>query len=714
MSIATGSAGGAQPRPVARLLARLGVLCLFAALGGCAVPNALSESDAAVRKGDLAGAVTRLAEHLRNDPQSIALRTRYLLVREQLAAQYLRNASDALTRGDEAQARHWLTQTLHFDPANQAAAQWLDRLRIRDRLRGSLADAQARASSDPHAALRIVSRVLRQLPDWGEAIALAERIRNILDRAPPPAPASAAAVLRKPVSLSIKSRPLPAIFEMISQVTGINFVLDSDLDRAARASLDATQTTAGDIIDLLISTNRLEKQFLNANTLLIFPATAEKLARYRSLAVQTFFLSYADVKKAAAQIRQLMRPRNLFVDERLGAITVRDSVEALDAISRMIDVIDLPTSEVTLDVQVLEVSNDGLLDLGIRYPESVSLRFSDAVRDAGGGVALSRFGRLSGDAVDLDVTAPLARLNLLQEANKAQILANPRIRVRNREKATISIGERVPVVSTTNLNGAVTESLTYQDVGLKLDVEPSISLNDEIVIKVALDVSNITRQVQTKTGLIAYNLSARTAKTTLSARNNETQVLAGLINRETREKMSGIPGLSRVPLLGRLFGSQSEDHAKTEVVLLITPHVERSLAVPASRVSRFDSGTEQHPGDALRLGPTTHMVISNLPSDAAASSGRPARIAPPDVAADALSDALSDAFPSRSSPHAWRQMPGASSSGGSDPARSPRESSPESAAQDPADSGFPSSPEDRDDPPRVFGGKVVGPKVDGK
>lgn len=168
MSIATGSAGGAQPRPVARLLARLGVLCLFAALGGCAVPNALSESDAAVRKGDLAGAVTRLAEHLRNDPQSIALRTRYLLVREQLAAQYLRNASDALTRGDEAQARHWLTQTLRFDPANQAAAQWLDRLRIRDRLRGSLADAQARASSDPRAALRIVSRVLRQLPDWGK------------------------------------------------------------------------------------------------------------------------------------------------------------------------------------------------------------------------------------------------------------------------------------------------------------------------------------------------------------------------------------------------------------------------------------------------------------------------------------------------------------------------------------------------------------------
>ncbi|VVD85105.1 Type II secretion system protein D [Pandoraea morbifera] len=709
MFAATGSPNGARCRPATRWLARLGVLCLFPVLGACAVPNALSESDVDVRKGDLAGAVTRLAEHVRDDPQSIALRTRYLLLREQLTAQYLRNAGDALTRGDDTEARHWLTQTLRFDAANQAAAQWLDRLRMRDRLRGSLADAQGMASSDPRAALRIVSRVLRQQPDWGEATALADRLRSALDSAPSPASTSAA-VLRKPVSLHIKSRPVPEILEMISQVTGINFVLDGDLDRAARASLDATQTTAGDVVDLLLSTNGLEKQFLNANTLLIFPATAEKLAQHRSLAVQTFFLSYADVKKAAAQVRQLMRARNLFVDERLGAITVRDSAEALDAIARMIDVIDLPTSEVTLDVQVLEVSNDGLLDLGVRYPESVSLHFADAVRDAGGGVALSRLGRLSGDAVDLDVASPLARLNLLQETNKAQILANPRIRVRNREKATISIGERVPVVSTTNLNGAVTESLTYQDVGLKLDVEPSISLNDEIVIKVALDVSNITRQVQTKTGLIAYNLSARTAKTTLSARNNETQVLAGLINREAREKMSGIPGLSQMPLLGRLFGSRSEDHAKTEVVLLITPHVERSLAVPASRVSRFESGTEQHPGDTLRLGPTTHMVISNAPSGAAVSSGRPSGIAPPDVAADALSDA----FPSRSSSHTWRQMPAASSSGGSEPARSPRESSPESAAQYPADSGFPSSPEDRDDPPRVFGGKVVGPKVDDK
>jgi general secretion pathway protein D len=277
----------------------------------------------------------------------------------------------------------------------------------------------------------------------------------------------------------------------------------------------------------------------------------------------------------------------------------------------MIEVIDLPTSEVTLDVQVLEIVNDGTLKLGLDLPSEVSLNVSDDLKDEANGISLRNLGNLNSETLTLGINGPLARLNMLQEANKTQILANPRIRVRNREKASISIGERVPVVSTTNANGVVSETVSYQDVGLKLDVEPSISLNNEIVIKVSLDVSNITKSVETKNGLIVYNLSARAAKTTLSARNHETQVLAGLINTTGEGKTAGVPWLSQIPWLGRLFGTQTDKSTKTEVVLLITPRVERSLALPAANVSRFDSGTEQQPGDAPRLGNTSYLVISN-------------------------------------------------------------------------------------------------------
>ncbi|VVD88135.1 Type II secretion system protein D [Pandoraea aquatica] len=688
-------------------LTRLALLCLVPLLGACATPRALSDSEAAVGRGDLTGAVTLLSTRLLEDPESIELRTRYLSLRQQLTAQYLQRAGDAMTQGDDTQARHWLAQTRQLDPSNGMAAQMLDRLETQARLRDQLVDAQAKASVDPQAAIQIVSRVLRQLPDWKEATALASQLRDATDHKTTDNALSPA--FHKPVSLNFKSRPLTEIFEMISQITGINFVLDRDIDASATSGLNATRTTAEDAINLLLATNRLEKQVLNANTLIVFPATAEKLGQYRSLTVQTFFLSYANVKQAAAQIKQILRPRDMYVDERLSAITVRDSAEAVDAVARLVELIDLPTSEVTLDVQVLEVINDGSLNLGIDYPSGVSLNLSDSVKDPSGGISLSNLGRLNADALTLDFAGPLARLNLLQKANKTQILANPRIRVRNHEKATISIGERVPVVSTTNANGVVTESVSYQDVGLKLDVEPSVSLNNEIVIKVALDVSNITNQLETKGGLIVYNLSARAAKTTLSARNNETQVLAGLINRHGQDKKAGIPGLSQIPFLGRLFGGESNDSTTTEVVLLITPRIERSLALPASRVSRFDSGTEQRPGEQLRLGNTTHMVISNGTSGAVPTTGgnRPGALPPPFAA------------PSRN----WRPVPPPPPSLGTDarPASAHRPASASDSTTWAADAakdhapGAQTPPGARDDAsPAVMGGKTFGPQPQGK
>jgi general secretion pathway protein D len=179
----------------------------------------------------------------------------------------------------------------------------------------------------------------------------------------------------------------------------------------------------------------------------------------------------------------------------------------------------------------------------------------------------------------------------------ANILANPRIRVRNREKAKILIGERVPnITATSTSTGFVAESVNYVDVGLKLDVEPTIYLDGEVAIKVSLEVSNIISQLQTKSGSIAYQIGTRTAQTVLRLKDGENQVLAGLINDEDRRTGNKVPLLGDVPLVGRLFGNQADDGSKTEIVLSITPRILRNVRRPDASVIEFESGTENSLG----------------------------------------------------------------------------------------------------------------------
>ncbi|QJC56921.1 Type II secretion system protein D [Polaromonas vacuolata] len=132
------------------------------------------------------------------------------------------------------------------------------------------------------------------------------------------------------------------------------------------------------------------------------------------------------------------------------------------------------------------------------------------------------------------------------------------------------------------------------DVGLKLDVEPTVSVDGEIAIKISLEVSNIISQIQTKSGSIAYQIGTRTAQTMLRLKDGENQVLAGLINSEDRRTGNKVPGFGDIPMVGRLFGQQTDDNTKTEIVLSITPRILRNLQKPVESNLEFDSGTESN------------------------------------------------------------------------------------------------------------------------
>jgi len=303
-------------------------------------------------------------------------------------------------------------------------------------------------------------------------------------------------------------------------------------------------------------------------------------------------------------IKTLVKTRDVFIDEKLNLLVMKDSPDAIRLAEKLIATQDRAEPEVMLEVEVLEVSRNRLLDLGIQYPNTfTALNIANqTTQSTTGGVVVSSTSQaqnlvtvntlrnLTGNNITV---TPNLQLNLRKEDGDAQILANPRIRVKNREKAKIHIGDKVPVITTTSTaNVGVSESVTFLDVGLKLDVEPQVYLDEEVGIKVSLEVSNIVREIRSQTGTLTYQVGTRNAATVLRLKDGETQVLAGLINDEDRQSASKIPLLGELPLIGRLFSTHRDQTVKTEIILLITPHIVRNITRLEAQQGEFSSGTE--------------------------------------------------------------------------------------------------------------------------
>jgi general secretion pathway protein D len=285
--------------------------------------------------------------------------------------------------------------------------------------------------------------------------------------------------------------------------------------------------------------------------------------------------------------------------------------------------IDLPESEVMLEVQILEITRTQMEQIGIQYPTAVTL---NPTALAGDPLVLADLGNQ--DSTTITITPVPITIDLAKEVGASHLLASPRIRVRNHEKAEVLIGQRVPVISnsvtpTANGQSVVTGTVEYVDVGLTLKVEPTIHLDGTVAINLDLEVSNIIREIFNSTsGTLAYQIGTRNTTTVLRLRSGETQILSGLIQSIDRETSNRVPGLGDMPILGRLFSSDKTSDEKTEIVMSITPRIVRAQARPASEHTEFWYGTES----SLRSAPLASSSSpsgssNNMPSTALSLTG---------------------------------------------------------------------------------------------
>ncbi|MGF6093704.1 secretin N-terminal domain-containing protein [Pseudomonas sp. 18175] len=592
---------------------RMSLNLMLALLSACQTQNAIKHSDELRQQGDIVRSVEVLQAEAKKAPDDIQLRTANFSKLELLVAQYSREASAALMRNDDAAAIRALETILKYDPSNLGARQEIQSIQAMKQLRPQLARAYEMKRDNPVEALNLVRQIIAQKPNYREAL----DFRNALTRELVSADylsADLSDAMRKPLSLEFSSQSLSTIFETIARLSGVNFVIDKDVNPSAAASMTASRTTAEDALNLLLTTQGLDKKILNRNTILIYPKRPDKEREYRELAVRTFYLSHGDAKIVAAEIKQVLKPKEVLVDERLNAVIVRDGLDTLSAVEKMVEAIDIAQAEVTIAIQVLEVFKTDEQNLGIDYPDAIGLSVGNLANVPAGlaGVPLSALRGLNGDNILLDTGSTSARINMLQRSGNTVTLANPRVRVRNREEAMVNIGDKIPVVTTTTANQVTTSSVSYQDVGLQIRLKPTISLSDEVQLEVDVEMSHITKRIPPSDNVPAtFELGSRATKTLLTARNNETQIVSGLIRTADTEEGSGLPWLSQIPWIGKkLFGTSINTQQKTEIILLLTPRIERNLDLPISQISTFHSGTEARSStEGMILRDTTEKMI---------------------------------------------------------------------------------------------------------
>ncbi|MES2298819.1 MAG: secretin N-terminal domain-containing protein [Pseudomonadota bacterium] len=583
--------------------ARLAIPLLLAVmLGGCAAQMAFSEGESLVAQNQLEAGMVKYREAITRDPGNAKYRIGYLRARDRVARGLIEQAGSARANGKLAEAQALLQRVLAIDPENERAHAGLRGLDAQARQAQQLAAANAALERrDPDGARRKTAEVLTESPEHEGALAM---MRTIAERFPPAPPPETAltALSKKPISIEFKDAPLRQVFDVIARTSGLNFVFDKDVKTDLRASIYLKNSTVEAAIYYLLMTNQLEQQVVDGNTIMIYPNLPAKLKEYQEMVVKTFFIAHADAKVLANTLKTILKSRDVVVDEKLNLLIVRDSAEAIRLAEKLVALQDVAEPEVVIDVEILEVKRSRLMELGIAWPDSITLSPLTTTTTTTNGTETQtvKSALTLADLLKLNrSTIGVSNISLGINANKtdgdSNILANPRIRVRNHEKAKVLIGDKVPNITTTvspGTAGFAAQSVTYVDVGLTLNVEPTIYLNNDVAIRVGLEVSNLVSQMTTSSGAVAYQIGTRQATTMLQLKDGENQVLAGLINSEDRSDARKLPALGDIPLLGRLFGSTKDDTQKTEIVLSITPHLVRNIQRPEASASEFTAGTE--------------------------------------------------------------------------------------------------------------------------
>lgn len=564
------------------------LLVLFLFFTGCTAARLTKTAENLASAGEWDEAALIYRDLNRKDPSNLDYKIKYSRAKFEAAQLHHKRGEEYLEKGAHEAALLEFQAALMLEPSLEKTRAALDKTKkLMDSIYYLGRGLEALQNGKEREARIALKRALVLNPSNEAAALELEKLRNaqkvVMDGYELDIKSTA------PITLEFRDAGVKRAFEVVSKLSGINFMFDPEL-RDERVTIFLKDSTFQQALDLLLVSGKLGKKVVNDNTIVIYPSTPQKIAQYEELIIKVFYLTNSDANKAVNLLRTMLKANDIVVHDDLNAIMVRARPDVVELAQKVLDSIDLADSEVMLEVSILEINRTKAANLGIDLsPDAISA----SIPMTGGSITLRELGRLSSG--DLLVSLPSAILNIKKEDLDANILANPRIRVKNKEKARIHIGDRVPIITTTVNQGVTSENIQYQDVGLKLLVQPTVRQGDEIDLKLGLEVSSLGTKTITSSGSVAYQIGTRNTETVLRLRDGETQVFGGLISDSERKTIAKIPLVGEVPLIGRLFSNVDGSAIKSEVLLSIKPHVIRRLEIPDEAEAGFMSGRDEFP-----------------------------------------------------------------------------------------------------------------------
>ena len=553
------------------------IAALALAAGGCASSGSLRVARAAEQAQDYDRAVVEYTTVVRANPANRDARAALERVKLRAAQDHTARARRfaAQERYEEAVVEYQLAAELNpTDPGGETALR-----DARQRLRTKVAITRAGRT---------------------ELESLIERTR---DR--PAAGADLPPDVKLPGSLTFgNGATARAVFLTVGRFANLSVIFDSGF-RDQPLTIDLRDATLENALSAITASTRTFYRVTAPRTITIVPDTPAKRREYEESIVRTFYLSNADVKETIDLLRVVIDIRQISPTTATNAITIKDTPERIAAAARLITAIDKARPEVVIDVELLEVDRTKLRDYGLQIASPASAGISGSADVNRDDFRLANLKSLT--AADVFLSGiPGIYYRLLKTDTSTRTLANPQLRTAEGLPATARFGERVPVPVTTfapiaagGINTQPITSYAYENIGVNIDITPRTHHNDEVTLALKVSLSSISG-----TGFADLpTFGNREIATTIRLKDGETNMLAGLIRDEERSVMNGIPGLSDIPLVGRLFASNHKESQQTDIILTLTPHIVRVLELTETDLLPFRFGREGGSSLSDVLGP---------------------------------------------------------------------------------------------------------------
>lgn len=595
---------------------------MLALVGGCSASHrAFTKGEQFESEGKYEEAMYSYADAFREDPEVSEYRLRFLNARDIAADMHYKMGEQLFGQGEYSAALAEYQTALAFDPTQGIYKQRIEvATRLKDAEQAFQEGVEFEKANKLKDADRSFTSALELSPDNKDYKKALERVTGMRKNKLEGYELSLKSA--KPITLKFKDAKIKDVFNIISQLSGINFIFD-DTVKDQPVTIYLENATFQQTLDLLTNMFKLGRKVANESTVIIYPRTPDKIKQYEDMQLRTFHLNYMEAKKAVNLIRTMIQVRKIYVNEDTNSVVVRDTNDVVDVVAKILDANDVPDPEVVLDVEVIEVSDTntqrlGLLlsnynvQLGAYSPSgnllgttlsSTTTSSTTSATTTTTDTAITNLVRaFSMNGYGGFVTVPNATYNFGKTLSKGEVLSNPKIRVKNKEKSKFTVGTRLPITTSNTTNSTVSVNVQYVDVGVKVNAEPTIQLNNEIVIKLSLEVSQqvgAARDVGGGTSVVT--IGTRNLETVLSLKDGETSIIGGLIQKTTGDDKNKLMFLSDIPLIGRLFTDSNYNHTKSELLLAITPRLVRGVVVPEGDLMSFSSGKEDDPSLAKPL-----------------------------------------------------------------------------------------------------------------